>query len=242
MNGPVVDVPDTIHVDDDVPANLGLLCDALTQAGHRVLVAESGESALAQLDHETPEIVLLDYMLPGMDGMEVCRRTKARPASADVPVIFLTAVDDLDEKVRALDAGAVDHVTKPIQTPEVLARVRTHLRLARLQRELAEELEMRREAEELLLDPLDRALIVATPVGKVLFATRLAQTLLARSFPASARGCSPTSSCRTPAARARPTSRPGSVRAGRTAGPASRRSSSSGRAPRQGPRRSCRPG
>lgn len=148
-----------------------------------MLVAESGEGALAQLEHETPDLVLLDYMLPGMDGMEVCRRLKARPECADLPVIFLTAVNELDEKVRALDAGAVDYVTKPIQTPEVLARVRTHLRLARLQRELAEELEMRREAEEQLRDSLDRALVVASPGGRILFATRLAQTLLTRSFP-----------------------------------------------------------
>lgn len=168
---------------DDIPANLGLLFDALTQAGHRVLVAESGESALAQLKHELPDLVLLDYMLPGMDGMEVCKRIKAKPECADLPILFLTAVNELDEKVRALDAGAVDYVTKPIQTPEVLARVRTHLRLARLQRELADELEMRRDAEEQLRDSLDRALMVVSPEGRILFATRLAQTLLTRSFP-----------------------------------------------------------
>lgn len=175
--------PATILVVDDIPANLGLLFDALTQAGHRVLVAESGESALAQLKHELPDLVLLDYMLPGMDGMEVCKRIKAKPECADLPILFLTAVNELDEKVRALDAGAVDYVTKPIQTPEVLARVRTHLRLARLQRELAEELEMRRDAEEQLRDSLDRALMVVSPEGRILFATRLAQTLLTRSFP-----------------------------------------------------------
>jgi DNA-binding response OmpR family regulator/DNA-binding CsgD family transcriptional regulator len=178
----MTETPATILVVDDVPANLGLLFDALTQAGHRVLVAESGEGALAQLAHETPDLILLDYMLPGMDGMEVCRRIKARPASAEVPVLFLTAVSDLDEKVRALDAGAVDYVTKPIQTAEVLARVRTHLRIARLQRELAEELEMRREAEEQLRDSLDRALVVAAADGRIHFATRLAQTLLVRHF------------------------------------------------------------
>jgi DNA-binding response OmpR family regulator/DNA-binding CsgD family transcriptional regulator len=175
--------PATILVVDDLPANLGLLFDALTQAGHRVLVAESGESALAQLQHETPDLILLDYMLPGMDGMEVCKHIKARPECADVPILFLTAVNELEDKVRALDAGAVDYVTKPIQTPEVLARVRTHLRLARLQRELADELEMRREAEEQLRDSLDQALVVVNPEGRILFATRLAQTLLTRSFP-----------------------------------------------------------
>lgn len=176
-------LPATILVVDDLPANLGLLFDALTQAGHRVLVAESGESALAQLQHETPDLILLDYMLPGMDGIEVCKRIKARPECADLPILFLTAVNELDDKVRALDAGAVDYVTKPIQTPEVLARVRTHLRLARLQRELAEELEMRREAEEQLRDSLDQALVVVSPEGRILFVTRLAQTLLTRSFP-----------------------------------------------------------
>lgn len=184
MNQP----PATILVVDDLPANLGLLFDALTHAGHRVLVAESGESALAQLQHETPDLVLLDYMLPGMDGMEVCKRIKARPECVDLPVLFLTAVNELDEKVRALDAGAVDYVTKPIQTPEVLARVRTHLRIARLQRELADELEMRREAEEQLRDSLDQALVVVNPEGRILFATRLAQTLLTRSFPSALPG------------------------------------------------------
>lgn len=175
--------PATILVVDDLPANLGLLFDALSGAGHRVLVAETGEGALAQLDHETPDLVLLDFRLPGIDGMEVCRRIRARPDCADVPVLFLTAVDDLAEKVRALDAGAVDYVTKPIQPAEVLARVRTHLRVSRLQRDLAEELEMRREAEEQLRDSLDRALVVASADGRILFATRLAQTLLTRSFP-----------------------------------------------------------
>ena len=191
----MTDTPATILVVDDVPANLGLLFDALTQAGHRVLVAESGEGALAQLAHETPDLILLDYMLPGMDGMEVCRRIKARPASAEVPVLFLTAVSELDEKVRALDAGAVDYVTKPIQTAEVLARVRTHLRIARLQRELAEELEMRREAEEQLRDSLDRALVVAATDGRIHFATRLAQTLLVRHFADTGNGRLPASLC-----------------------------------------------
>jgi DNA-binding response OmpR family regulator/DNA-binding CsgD family transcriptional regulator len=173
----------TVLVVDDVPANLGLLLDALTQAGLRVLVAESGEGALAQLDHEIPDLILLDFMLPGLDGIEVCRRIRQRSDCTDVPVIFLTAIQETSEKVRALEAGAVDYVTKPIQTAEVIARVRTHLRLAQLQRELAEELAMRREAEEQLRDSLDRALILAAAGGRIRFATRLASALLARHFP-----------------------------------------------------------
>lgn len=179
--------PATLLVVDDVPANLGLVFDALTRAGYRVLVAESGEGALAQLDHEIPDLMLLDSRLPGIDGLEVCRRVKARPETADLPVIFLTAIDVVGEKVHALEAGAVDYVTKPIEPAELLARVRTHLRLAQLQRELAEELAMRREAEEQLRDSLDRGLVVAAPDGTLRFATRLAQTLLVHHFPGAPR-------------------------------------------------------
>lgn len=186
--------PATVLVVDDVPANIHLLLDALTSAGYRVLVAESGESALDQLGHGWPDAILLDYRLPGLDGVQVCRRIRELPGAADVPILFLTAVQDLDEKVKALDAGAVDYVTKPIQPAEVLARLRTHLRVAALGRSLADavralesEMAMRVEAEELLRDSLDRALVVAARDGKIVFATRLAQTLLARHFPESAR-------------------------------------------------------
>ncbi len=173
----------TVLVVDDIPANLSLLLDALSQAAYRVLVAESGEGALAQVDHEVPDLILLDFMLPGINGLEVCRRLKLRPALADVPIIFLTAVDDVGEKVRALEAGAVDYVTKPIQTAEVLARVRTQLRLAALQRALQDEVDMRREAEELLRDSLDRGLLLVDAQGRIHFATQLTQTLLTRFFP-----------------------------------------------------------
>ncbi len=168
----------TVLVVDDVPENLGLLLDALGQEGHRVLVAESGESAMVQLDHEVPDLILLDQRLPGMDGLEVCRRIRARSDCGDVPILFLTAVTETGDKVRALDAGAVDYVTKPIEPAEVLARVRTHLRVASLQRSLQEEVAMRREAEEQLRDSLDRALVVATWQGQIRFATHRAQTLL----------------------------------------------------------------
>lgn len=190
--------PASVLVVDDVPANIGLLLDALGAAGFKVLVAESGESALAQLAHGLPDAILLDYRLPGIDGLEVCRRIRVLPGATDVPILFLTAVEDVDEKVRALDAGAVDYVTKPIQAAEVLARLRTHLRVAWLQRSLAErqraleaELVMREEAEELLRHSLDRALLVVDASGRIRFATRLAQTLLSRHFPTAARDVLP---------------------------------------------------
>lgn len=177
----------TVLVVDDVPENLGLLLETFSLSGFRVLVAESGESAMVQLQHATPDAILLDYRLPGMDGLEVCRRIRAQPVFRDVPILFLTALDDLDAKVRVFEAGAVDYVTKPIQPREVLARVRTHLRIASLQRELAEEVLMRREAEEQLCDSLDQALVVASIDGRIQFATRLAQTLFAKHFPNSPR-------------------------------------------------------
>lgn len=177
----------TVLVVDDIPANLSLLLDALSQAGFRVLVAESGEGALAQVAHEIPDLILLDFMLPGINGLEVCRRLKANAELADVPVIFLTAVDEVGEKVRALEAGAVDYVTKPIQTAEVLARVRTQLRIAALQRALQDEVDMRREAEELLRDSLDRGILLLDAQGRIRFATQLSQTLLARFFPGAGR-------------------------------------------------------
>ena len=172
----------SILVVDDVPANLGLLLETFCTSGFRVLVAESGESALEQLKHATPDVILLDYRLPGMDGLQTCKAIRAQHALQDLPILFLTAVDDLDAKVGVFEAGAVDYVTKPIQPREVLARVRTHLRIALLQRDLAEEIAMRREAEEQLQDSLDRALLVAAADGRIQFASRLARTLLAKHF------------------------------------------------------------
>jgi DNA-binding response OmpR family regulator/DNA-binding CsgD family transcriptional regulator len=173
----------TVLVVDDVPENLGLLLETFSLSGFRVLVAESGESALAQLLHTAPDIILLDYRLPGIDGLAVCNAIRAKPEFLDIPILFLTALEDIDAKVRVFEAGAVDYVTKPIQPREVLARVRTHLRIALLQRELAEEVAMRREAEAQLCDSLDRALVVVATDGRIQFATRLAQTFLAKYFP-----------------------------------------------------------
>lgn len=192
--------PETVLVVDDVPGNLSLLFDALSRAGYRVLVAESGEGALLQLEHETPDIVLLDYMLPGCTGLDVCRQLKSQPRFAELPILFLTAVTDVEEKVRVLESGAVDYVTKPLQPAEVVARVGTHLRIAQLQRALLDrnaaleaEIAMRVEAEEQLRASLDRALLVTGSDGRIHFATKLAQTLLRRFFPEAGEGLLPPS-------------------------------------------------
>lgn len=175
--------PERVLVVDDTPANLALLLDALTAAGHELLVAESGASALAVLDHTTPDLILLDLVMPGMDGVETCRRLKQRPECATVPVIFMTAVEEPEQKLRAFAAGAVDYIAKPAYPPEVIARVAAHLHIRRLQTSLADELALRLEAEEQLRQSLDRAVVVADAGGRIVFATRLASDLLHKHHP-----------------------------------------------------------
>ncbi|MBP6863634.1 MAG: response regulator [Candidatus Didemnitutus sp.] len=172
----------TLLVVDDVPANLALLVDAAGAAGYRVLLAESGERALRLTTKVRPDLILLDWGMPGLDGFETCRRLRADPERREIPVIFLTARDDVLDKVAGLEAGAVDYVTKPIQPAEVLARVRVHLELRRLRVELQEEVRRREEAERSLRHSLDRAVIVAATDGAILFATVRAQRLLEQHF------------------------------------------------------------
>jgi DNA-binding response OmpR family regulator len=121
-----------ILIVDDAPANLRLLTDTLKPAGYRVLPAKSGEAALAALATSQPDLIILDIRMPGMGGFEFCRQLKARPASRDIPVIFLSAVTAVDERVEALKLGAVDFVAKPFQVEELLARVQLQLELRRL--------------------------------------------------------------------------------------------------------------
>lgn len=180
MNPPA---PERVLVVDDTPANLALLLDALTAAGHELLVAESGTSALAVLEHTTPDLILLDLVMPGMDGVETCRRLKRRPECAAVPVIFMTAVEEPEQKLRAFAAGAVDYIAKPAYPPEVIARVAAHLQIRRLQTSLADELALRIGAEDQLRQSLDRAVLLADAEGRIVFATRLASDLLHKHHP-----------------------------------------------------------
>ena len=128
----------TVLVVDDVPANISVLLEMLGQRGYQVLVARDGESALEQSTFATPDLILLDIMMPGLDGFETCRQLKARAATREVPVIFMTALSDTVDKVRGFNAGAIDYITKPFQHDEVLARVHTHLMLRQLQVRLHE--------------------------------------------------------------------------------------------------------
>ncbi len=127
-----------ILIVDDTPTNLEVLVDYFANNHFDLFVATDGESALEQINHARPDIILLDVKMPGIDGFETCRRLKANKDTEDIPVIFMTALSDTVDKVKGFTLGAVDYVTKPIQHDEVLARVTTHLTLRTLQRRLRE--------------------------------------------------------------------------------------------------------
>ncbi len=139
-----------ILVVDDTSANLQLLCDLFTSHGYTVHPASDGELALRFVQLTLPDLILLDIRMPGLDGFEVCRRLKADPRTRDIPVIFISMLEDERDKVKGFQAGGVDYVTKPFQPEEVLARVGTHLRLRDLTQHLETEIaESRRVAEAL---------------------------------------------------------------------------------------------
>jgi len=127
---------DKVLMVDDNPTNLQVLQATLEGQGYRLLAARDGASALAVAAKAAPDLILLDIMMPGMDGYEVCRRLKSDPATCDIPVIFLSALEQTEDKVKGLQLGAVDYITKPFQPAEVIARVNTHLTLRCLQRQL----------------------------------------------------------------------------------------------------------
>ena len=130
-------LPCVLVVDDTID-NLRLLSDILDHRGYEVRAVTSGAQALLAAAADPPDLILLDITMPDMDGYEVCRRLKAQPASRDVPVIFLTALNETADKVKGFDIGGVDYVTKPFQVEEVLARVQTHVALRQAQVALAE--------------------------------------------------------------------------------------------------------
>ena len=126
---------DVVLVVDDVPDNLSVLHDALDESGYTVLIATSGAAALKRATQALPDVVLLDAMMPGMDGFEVARQLKATPSTAHIPIIFMTGLTDTEYLVAALESGGVDYVTKPIKPKEVLARMGVHLQGARERRQ-----------------------------------------------------------------------------------------------------------
>jgi len=129
----------TILVVDDTSENLRLLAEILTEQGYRVRSAPNGRRALATVEKELPDLILLDIMMPEMDGYEVCQRLKANEKTSDIPVIFLSALNEVFDKMTAFSVGGVDYIGKPFQTEEVLARVRTHLSLQEMRQTLQQQ-------------------------------------------------------------------------------------------------------
>ncbi|SKB12321.1 Response regulator receiver sensor signal transduction histidine kinase [Planktothrix sp. PCC 11201] len=127
----------TILIVDDNPTNLGVIFNVLDEAGLEVLVAQDGESALQKTEYVIPDLILLDIMMPGIDGFETCSRLKTNPSTSDIPIIFMTALGNTEQKVKGLSLGAVDYITKPFKKEEVLARMKVHLELRNLTKALA---------------------------------------------------------------------------------------------------------
>ncbi|BEP60312.1 response regulator transcription factor [Variovorax sp. V213] len=168
---------DLVLIVDDVPDNLAVLHDALDESGYTVLIATNGEQALQRAAQARPDIVLLDAMMPGIDGFEVARRLKADAATAHIPIVFMTGLTETEHLVAALEAGGVDYVTKPIKPKEVLARMNVHLQGARRARQDARQAGQARNA----LDAFGYASItVRLPEGKLIWQTALARELLQR--------------------------------------------------------------
>ncbi len=134
---------DTILIVDDTPTNLQLLVKVLSDCGYRTLVAEDGAAALEQSAEELPDLILMDVMMPNMDGFEACRRFKQSVRTRDIPVIFMTARSEISDRLTGFEAGAVDYVIKPFQKEEVLARISTHLTLLKQKRALGDLAEQR---------------------------------------------------------------------------------------------------
>ena len=153
---------ESILLVDDNPTNLQVLFQTLEGVGCKLLIAKNGEIALTIAGKALPDLILLDIMMPDIDGYEVCRRLKSNPATSDIPVIFLSALGDTEDKVKGFHLGAVDYITKPFQPNEVIARVNTHLTIHRLKREV--------ESQK---DQLERELKVVSEVQRKLLPKQL---------------------------------------------------------------------
>ena len=152
----------TILVVDDTPTNLRVVVECLEGLGHTVLIAQDGEEGLQRAAFMRPDLILLDVLMPGMDGLETCRRLKREEATRGIPVIFMTALSSLEDKIAGFQAGAVDYVSKPLEVHELAARITTHLQLHALQRlrerqnaRLRHEVAERLRAEQELVESID---------------------------------------------------------------------------------------
>lgn len=155
----------TVLIVDDVPENLAYLHDALDESGYQVCVANSGEMALQVAHLVQPHVILMDAMMPGLDGFATCRRIKSTAETQHIPVIFMTGLTEIEHVTMAFDAGGVDYVTKPVRPAEVLARVKAHVQNATKMHQATSALDAFGQATIAIL-PADKRLVWQTPLAK----------------------------------------------------------------------------
>jgi len=163
---------------DDIPANLRVLYESLHGRDYKLLIANGGEQALEVAHKSHPDLILLDIMMPDLDGFEVCRRLKQDPATAGIAVIFLSALDDTADKIRGLELGAVDYVTKPFNPDEVAARVETHCKILRLEQELANRNRQLELVRDRILSSMAEGIVGLDADGRVSFVNPAAERIL----------------------------------------------------------------
>ena len=168
---------DIVLLVDDNPTNLEVLYQTLDGHGYRLLAARGGEAALGIINETNPTLILLDIMMPGMDGFQVCERLKADPETADIAVIFLSALGDTETKVKGLELGAVDYISKPFQAAEIVARVATHVKIQRLERQLSDRnVELEQEITRILAT-MREGVFGLDLAGRITYANRAAAEL-----------------------------------------------------------------
>ncbi|MGF1516806.1 MAG: diguanylate cyclase domain-containing protein [Nodosilinea sp.] len=170
----MTDNPEILVIDDNVE-NLEVLTETLANAGYRVAAVSSGERALKRLQKYCPDLILLDIKMPGIDGFEACRQIKQLPETAHIPVIFITALTDVDHIAACFSLGAVDYINKPIQEIELLSRVKNHLELQHLRQSLEQEVIQRTQYLEMALVYLQETLVhLQTAYVKMLQSEKMA--------------------------------------------------------------------
>ncbi|MFE8071912.1 response regulator [Marinobacteraceae bacterium S3BR75-40.1] len=160
----------TILLVDDNPENLKVLYETLKDRGYRLLIANDGEKALSLAERDQPEVILLDIMMPGMDGFEVCRRLKTGPGAELSAIIFLSALDDVESKIKGFSLGGVDYISKPFQAQEVIARVVTHVRVIQLERALQARNQQLESDQARILNAINEGIYGLDPSGQIIFA------------------------------------------------------------------------
>lgn len=168
----------TVLLVDDNPQNLKVLYETLKDKGYRLLIANDGNKALTLARRDRPEVILLDIMMPELDGYQVCQQLKADPVTADSAVVFLSALDDVEAKVRGFNLGGADYISKPFQAEEVIARVRTHASVIRLERQLQQRNRQLESDQSRILNAISEGIYGLDASGTIVFANPAAEAIV----------------------------------------------------------------